>query len=296
MILTSFGALIGAAFGILSNEDLINAINNGSISVGDLALLANLKAGELKIDGQVVTNIAKDGYHEDLERKNLKEAKDKEGDYNTYNKPYYTAGVTSTSTSATIGDIEYTVKYAPDSAYFGGQGQADALEKTGVPKETNLLIYCDISMRHGASANTSGESVIVVNKNANLVIAMATPEEILAGATNAQIQLKSAVFKDGLLGSKTVYGICLNRCYFDLKAGASLTLLGRDFNGNGYIDDVPVEITVNNAKYWFYEKIVISGSSEYQDYDPVVGKTLNGGQEVFDNKDGITRPLISVYG
>lgn len=62
MILTSFGALIGAAFGILSNEDLINAINNGSISVGDLALLASLKAGELKIDGQDVTNVAKDGY------------------------------------------------------------------------------------------------------------------------------------------------------------------------------------------------------------------------------------------
>lgn len=291
MIMGSFGAIIGAVFGLISNQDLIDAINNGSISVGDLALLASLNAGNLTIDGQDVTNVAADGYHA---KNNLDEIDDKKDDYDTYNKPYYTAGVTSTSTTATIGGTAYTVKYAPASSYFSSD-----LANNGV--SGNLAVYCDISMRHAVSANTSGESVIVVKENANLVIAMATPEEILdqTAANIGRIQLNSAVFKDGLLGGKTVYGICLNRCYFELKAGASLTLLGRDFNGNGYIDDVPVEITVNGAKYWFYEKIVLSGSSAYQDYDPVIiTKTadLRGGHEVFDAKDGITRPLISVYG
>ena len=89
MIMGSFGAIIGAVFGLISNQDLIDAINNGSISVGDLALLASLNAGNLTIDGQDVTNVALDGYHADLDRKNLAEADDKEGDYNTYNKPYY---------------------------------------------------------------------------------------------------------------------------------------------------------------------------------------------------------------
>jgi hypothetical protein len=96
MILTSFGALIGAALGMLSNEDLINAINNGSISVGDLALLASLKAGELKIDGQDVTNVAKDGYHK---KENSSEIGNKKTDYNTYNKPYYNPEDSATQTT-----------------------------------------------------------------------------------------------------------------------------------------------------------------------------------------------------
>ena len=86
MILGSFGAILGTAFGILSNEDLINAINNGSISVGDLALLASLNPNNLNFVGQDVTNIANDGY---TKKNNLNEESDQKADYTKYNNPYY---------------------------------------------------------------------------------------------------------------------------------------------------------------------------------------------------------------
>ena len=318
MIMGSFGAIIGAVFGLISNQDLIDAINNGSISVGDLALLASLNAGNLTIDGQDVTNVAADGYHK---KENSSEIGDKTTDYNTYNKPYYNpeddatkatlsalqtsfagngykTGVTSTAVS--IDGTSFTTIYGAQSGTVA--------PAAGATITANTLYYLANGMRCNAAADAIA-AVITVNADRHLVLAMAAAEDIIAAdkVSGNDYRLNGEKYKsafaddvfDNVPSGQDIYGIAFTRTYFELLAGASLTLLGRDFNGNGYIDDKPVQVTITGTyagTYWLYEKIVISGSPDYQDYDPVVGKTLNGGNEVFDNKDGITRPLISVYG
>ncbi len=314
MIMGSFGAIIGAVFGLISNQDLIDAINNGSISVGDLALLASLTEGSYKIDGKDVTNVALDGYHEDLNRKNLDEISDKKDDYDTYNKPFYPATpyANGTEQSIELKDTASGTKYTKTYNVYTAEVSNDFITENINGK----LVYCTIGIRVGVYSETGEGQTLDITSDT--VIAMGSADDIVNGpyATENRIVLKRPVFADGLLdkgidingnivdtSAEKIYGICIHRSYFNIAKGATLTLLGRDFNGNGYIDDVPVEITVNGTDYWFYEKIVLSGSSAFQDYDVMDDSTIagqynanKGGMELVNLKDGVTRPLISVYG
>ncbi len=311
MILTSFGALIGAAFGILSNEDLINAINNGSLSLGDGVNLSNIT-----LNGGTITNVAQDGYNAVAGS----EVADKTADYNTYNAPYYethatitalknsfatngyTAGVTATGVSIAGGTFD--VHYGAQSTVIT-PGSSSANKTMTI--SSNTLYYLANGMRC-AAASASYYTMLDVAENQHLVIAMATAEEIIAAnaaSTNDYTLNGSnygAVFADDLFSNvpsgQPVYGICFNRVYINVGKNASLTILGRDFNDNGYIDDVPVQIDSDGDKVyddeWFYEKIVFSGSTNFQDYD--VDETGVDYNSFTNTKSGVEKPLIDVWG
>ena len=324
MIMGSFGAILGAIFGLISNQDLIDAINNGSISVGDLALLASLQSGSININGQDVTNVSADGY---TKKNNLNEESDQKADYTKYNNPYYSANTTisalqtkfeadyETGAASTANTTINGISFTTGNIIYGAQSGKVA-PAAGATITANTLYYLANGMRCNAASDAVA-AVITVNANCNLVLAMATAEDIIAAdkVSSNDYRLNGAKYAssftddvfDNVPSGKDVYGIAFTRTYFNLLAGATLTLIGRDFNNNGYIDDKPVEVTITGTyagTYWIYEKIVISGSPDYQDYTVTDNKTIAdlyakdsiGGKEIREAKPGIDRPLISVYG
>lgn len=313
MVLTSFGALIGAAFGILSNEDLINAINNGSLSLGDGVNLSNIT-----LNGGTITNVAEDGY----KAVSSNEVEEKTNDYTKYNAPYYAekyADGTHTIKYADNTTKSFTVDYAASSTDVAPGGGTNTVN-------TNKIYYLANGMRSNATEGGSISTIKVTN--AHLVIALATAEDIIAKGAPSQLNGTHYVnafspehiedkdnkfeFKKGIIkitnaegkdeyveadigASEAVYGVCFKMTYLSVIKDASLTIVGRDFNENGYIDDLPVQVTVNNANYWIYEKVTLSGSSTYRQF-AINEELFKANTSMIENYEGQAMPLISIYG
>ncbi len=289
MILGSFGAILGTAFGILSNEDLINAINNGSLYLGDGVNLSNIT-----LNGGNITNVAEDGYN----AVSSNEIADKKADYNQYNKPYYsttyadgaTASVELTYTNSTT---KYTTSYTVDYVSDGHANFGDP----NVDIEANTLYYFTTNIKSSVSNQDEPalRNTMAVKNASSLVWALDTAANIYAAGS----KLDATIFADGLLGGKTVYGVCINQVLLRTEAGGNITLIGRDFNGNGYVDDQPVQIDANGdgTKEWFYEKIVLSGSTAFQAFDSSAReKDINNSNTYVSNIPGQAYPLIRMVG
>lgn len=281
MILGSFGAIIGAAFGILSNEDLINAINNGSLYLGDGVNLSNIT-----LNGGNITDVAKDGY----DAVSSNEIADKKADYNQYNKPFYPD--TALGTSATVNSVAYTVEHATGAHTIFG---VDNVHLGDGNYKKNYIYYVsgNVKSNYRGADEPSQRNTLFIDNGYSLVLAMDTAEKLVADGSI----LSADVFADGLLAGKTVYGVCLNQVLLVSSANSSLTILGRDFNNNKYIDDVPVQVTVGTATYWFYEKFVISGSTAFQAFDSSAReKYINNSSTYVSNIPGQAYPLIRMVG
>lgn len=322
MILTSFGALIGAALGILSNEDLINAINDGSLYLGDGVNLSNITLG-----GGGITDVAKDGYQADPEAAD-REIAAKRADYTKYNAPYYTnATVTELSNALTSSNDYGTPQTSTDTTTIDNQSFTDIKYGAQSGQVANVTISANtmLFLANGARvAATEGNAFYTTTVNAgyHLVIAMATAEQIYNAdttITNNDFRLNGAkygahfaddIFTKGTVrnaddtytthtigSTDSVYGICIKMTNFVISKNASLTLLGRDFNGNGYIDDMPVGIDMDgDGTYeWFYEKIVVSGSSTYRQFT-INEELFKANTSMIENYKGQAMPLISIYG
>lgn len=135
MILGSFGAIIGAAFGILSNEDLINAINNGSLYLGDGVNLSNIS-----LNGGNITDVAKDGY----QAVSSNEIADKKADYAQYNAPYYNASYYSNGVSTGNIKLTYpnsTTEYTKSYTTYIANVSGDFTASNGGTNVNGKLVY-----------------------------------------------------------------------------------------------------------------------------------------------------------